>query len=287
MPWSAGGVQRLADQHVAHRLLEAGRHVTHVDGDAVALLGLDPAGDRGLEAGEREVEAVALEVAAAGEAAREVDGHLAVARSPVDVGAAREGQPEEPGDLVEGLAGGVVDGGAEGLHPGVVAGHVGDPEQAGVPTADQQRQAGLRQGAVLELVDRDVRGQVVDAVDRLPETEGQCLGGGDPDQQRADQARAAGDRDRVDVVGPDAGGLAGPLDGRHHGLEVGTAGHLGHDPSEPRVLLDAAGDRVGEQGVAADDADTGLVAGGLDAEDQGLVGHESSFSRTTAVVPSP
>ena len=41
---------------------------------AVALLGLDPAGDRGLEPGEREVEAVPLEVAAGGQAAREVDG---------------------------------------------------------------------------------------------------------------------------------------------------------------------------------------------------------------------
>ena len=71
---------------------------------------------------------------------------------------------------------------------------------------------------------------------------------------------------------PDAGGLAGPLDGRHHRLEVGPAGDLGHDAAEAGVLLDAAGDRVGEQGVAADDADAGLVAGGLDAEDQGF-GH--------------
>ena len=84
-------------------------------GHAVALLGLDPAGDGGLEAGEREVEAVPLEVAPAGQAAREVDGDLAVAGRAVDVGTAGEGQAEQPGDLVERLAGRVVDGGAERL----------------------------------------------------------------------------------------------------------------------------------------------------------------------------
>ena len=144
-------------------------------------------------------------------------------------------------------------------------GDVLDPQQAGVAAADQHRQARLGQRAVLELVDGDVGGEVVDAVDRLAEPDRQRLGRGDADQQRAGQAGAAGHRDRVDVVQPDAGGLAGPLDGRHHRLEVRPAGHLGHDAAEARVLLDAAGDRVGEQGVAAHDADAGLVAGGLDA----------------------
>ena len=105
-------------------------------------------------------------------------------------------------------------------------GHVLDPEQAGVAAADQHRQARLGQRPVLELVDRDVRGEVVDAVDRLAEPDRERLGGGDADHQRAGQARAAGDRDRVDVVQPDAGGLAGPLDRRHHRLEVRAAGDL-------------------------------------------------------------
>ncbi len=105
-------------------------------------------------------------------------------------------------------------------------GDVLDPQQAGVAAADQHRQARLGQRPVLELVDGDVRGEVVDAVDRLAEPERQRLGGGDADHQRAGQAGAAGDRDRVDVVEPDAGGLAGPLDGRHHRLEVRAAGDL-------------------------------------------------------------
>ena len=63
MPWSRGGVERLAGQHVADRLLERRRHVGDRHRLAGALAGLDPAGDGGLEPGEREVEAVPLEVA--------------------------------------------------------------------------------------------------------------------------------------------------------------------------------------------------------------------------------
>ena len=96
----------------------------------------------------------------------------------------------------------------------VVTGDVADPQQAGVPAADQHRDARLGQRAVLELVDGDVGGEVVDAVERLAEAQRERLGGGDADQQRAGQAGPAGDRDRVDVVQRDAGGLAGPLDGR-------------------------------------------------------------------------
>ena len=106
-----GGVDRLAGEHVAHRLLEAGRHVVHRHRLPGTLAGLDPARDGGLEPGEREVEAVPLQVAARGEPAREVDVHaVAVAGGPVDVRPARERQPEQPGHLVERLAGRVVDG---------------------------------------------------------------------------------------------------------------------------------------------------------------------------------
>ena len=49
---------------------------------------------------------------------------------------------------------------------------------------------GSGSGAVLERVDGDVRGEVVDAVQRLAEPERERLGGGDADQQRAGEARA-------------------------------------------------------------------------------------------------
>ena len=75
-----------------------------------------------------------------------------------------------------------------------------------------------------------------------------------------------GDRDRVHLAQAHPGLAAGPLDGRHHRLEMGPAGHLGHDAAEPRVLVDRAGDCVDEQPTVADQTDPGLVARGLDAE---------------------
>ena len=72
---------------------------------------------------------------------------------------------------------------------------------------------------------------------------------------------------------PDPGLGAGALDGRDHRLEVGAAGDLRDDAAEPGVLVDGAGHGVGEQPGAADQADPGLVARGLDAEDERLVSH--------------
>ena len=229
-----------------------------------------------------------LEVAATGQATGEVDvDAVAVAGGPVDVGSARERQAEQPGHLVERLTRRVVDRRAERVD---VAGDVGDAQQAGVTTAHQQREARLGQRAVLELVDGDVGGQVVDAVQRLPETERERLRRRDAHEQSAGESGAAGDRDRVDLVKGHPGGLAGPLEGGHHRLEVGPAGHLGHHPAEPGVLVDAAGDGVREQGVAADDAHAGLVARRLDAQHQWPVAHPQPPARgrrsTIAVLPS-
>jgi hypothetical protein len=75
---------------------------------------------------------------------------------------------------------------------------------------------------VLELVDRDVGGEVVDAVQRLAEGECQRLGGGHTDQQRTRQSGTGRDGDRVDVVKGDARGLAGTLQRGDHRLEVRT-----------------------------------------------------------------
>ena len=56
-------------------------------------------------------------------------------------------------------------------------------------------------------------------------------------------------------------------------LQVRARGDLGHDSAVTGVLGHAGGDRVGQQRAAADDPDPGLVAAGLDAEHEGLVGH--------------
>ena len=115
-PLGDGGADRLAGQHVAHRLLERRGDVGDRHRVSGVLARLHPAGDRGLEAGEGEVEAVPLEVAPRGQPAREVDGDRRAGEGgAVDVRAAGERQAEQPGDLVEGLPRGVVDGGPQRL----------------------------------------------------------------------------------------------------------------------------------------------------------------------------
>ena len=106
----------------------------------------------------------------------------------------------------------------------------------------------LGQRAVLELVDGDVRGEVVDAVERLAERERERLGR----RRRRPAARRPGPGPAVTAIASTSasrtpGVGAGPLDRRHHRLEVRAAGDLGHDAAEAGVLVDAARDRVGEQ----------------------------------------
>ena len=209
-----------------------------------------------------------LEVARSGEAAWEADrGRVAAACLAVDVRSAGIGQAEQPSDLVERLAGRVVDGGAE--HRDVV-GDVVDEQDLGVAAADEQRTHSLIEASVLQLVDGDVRDEVVDAVERLVVGQRERLGRRDAHEQCASEPGPAGDRDRVDVLHPQAGLRVGLLQGRDHRLEMGPAGDLRHDAPEPGVLVDAGRDRVGQQLGAPDDAHTGLVARRLDAEDEGL-----------------
>ncbi len=143
---------------------------------------------------------------------------------------------------------------------------------------------GSGERAVLDDVHRDVGGQVVHAVQRDAERDGERLRRGDTDEQGPGQAGAGGDGDRVEVGEPHPGLAAGALDRGHHRLEVGPAGHLGHHPAEPGVLLDAAGHGVDQQLLAADDPDTGLVAGGLDAEHQGPVVHQLTSFRSSRMM---
>jgi hypothetical protein len=140
-----------------------------------------------------------------------------------------------------------------------------------VATADQERHRRLGKGTVFQLIHADVRGEVVDPVQRLAERVRVRLGRRDAHQERAREPGPGRDGDPVQVGGGDTGLIQGPLDGRHHRLQMRPGGDFGDDAAEARVLVDAGGDRVGEERGAADDADAGLVAGGLDTEDEGFV----------------
>ena len=161
-----GGVERLAGQHVADRLLERRRDVRDRHRLAGPLAGLDPARDGGLEPGEREVEAVPLQVARGGQPAREVDRtrgrRSRAARSMC--GPPGNGSPSSRATLSNASPAASSMVAPSGSTPPVTS---STSSRLRVPAADQQRHARLGQRAVLELVDGDVRGEVVDAVDRL------------------------------------------------------------------------------------------------------------------------
>jgi hypothetical protein len=146
---------------------------------------------------------------------------------------------------------------------------------------DQHRQARLGQRAVLELVDGDVRGEVVDAVERLAEPERERLGRRDPDQQRAGQP------------GPLVTAIASTsCSGRRRSRRrarwsaPSPRGAPGWRPRARRRRSGRARRRlahgVGQQRVAADDADAGLVARGLDAEHQRFDQRHSSACTTAS-----
>ena len=129
---------------------------------------------------------------------REVVGRrVAVAREPVELAAARVAEPEQPRALVEGLAGGVVERRAEHVLVGVARGR--RCSSVCPPLASRQRNGGSS-GVRLEVERGDVPVEVVDRHERQPPRPGDRLRRGEPDEQRADQARALRDRDAVDVV---------------------------------------------------------------------------------------
>ena len=140
--------------------------------------------------------------------------------------------------------------------------------QQGVATRCQQHQERRRQRLRLQVQRRDVAVQVADGDQRQAAREGQRLGGGEADQQRADQAGALGHGDGVDAVESDAGVVQRPLDHGHAQLQVAARGDLGHDPAVAGVQLGLGGDHARQQPSAVvDQRGGGLVAGALDRED--------------------
>ena len=210
---------------------------------------------------------MALLVLSGGQAAGEADGAaVALLRQTIHVRTSGVGQSQEPADLVEGLACGVVEGTAE-LND--VGGDITDAQEVGVATGDDEPDEPLRQGAVDQLIDRQVPDDVVDAVDRCAQARSQGLGGGDADGQGTDESGAGAHGDGVDLAQVDVGLLQRGIKGGQEGLQVSPRGDLGDNPAEARVLVHGGGGDVGEELAAVHEGHAGLVASGLDAEDEG------------------
>src|SRR5699024_8978724 len=70
----------------------------------------------------------------------------------------------------------------------------------------------------------------------------------------------------------DTGIVEGDAQGGDGGFEVGPSRDLGDDSPELGVLRGARGQSLPQQAAVADQPETGLVAGGLDAADDGRGG---------------
>ena len=193
---------------------------------------------------------------------------VAAAGGALDFRPARIGQPEHFCDLVEGLAHGVVNGGAETYifadadhrdDLGVAAGGekqaVGERQRAGQPR---------RQRVRLQMVDRDQR-RIVHHRDRF--------GRGETDDHAADQAGTGGGGDRRKLRKADAGFLHRAVDDAVEHVDMGARRDLRHHAAEPGVLLGLRADDVGQNApgavaLALDHGGCGFIAGGLDAQHQ-------------------
>jgi hypothetical protein len=140
---------------------------------------------------------------------------------------------------------------------------------------------------VLQLVDGDVRRQVVDPIERLAQRQRVRLCRGHADQQRTGQAGPGGHGHRVDVVDRCTGIGQRPVHRRDHRLQMRTGGDLGDDAAEALVLRHRRRQGVGEQGVPADQPDTGLVARRLEPEHERLAHGFSRFITAEAFHHEP
>jgi hypothetical protein len=197
---------------------------------------------------------------------------------------AREGQTEEPRHFVERLPGRIVERGTERRH---VESDVIDSQERCVTARDQERDGRLGDVSVDESIHRDVSSQVIDAVDRTVKGDREALRCTDADKKCADETRTGGHRDGIDIAQRDTRLRRRTIKSGVEGLQVSSAGNLGHDSTESSLLIDARCDGIKEKCAPAHQGDAGLVAGRLDPQHQGFVTHGRLLRMMKASCPGP
>ena len=120
--------------------------------------------------------------------------------------------------------------------------------------------------------------QVVNAVEGLAGSDSERLRRGDTHHECARQAGASGDGDSVHLIKGDVRFGECRLEGGNHRIQVGAGGDLRNHAAEAHVLLHRGGNGVAQQLRTAHNADTGLIAGGFDAQNEGFASaHSLSF----------
>ena len=140
-------------------------------------------------------------------------------------------------------------------------------EQERVPTAREQAEERRLDGVRGEVERRDVPMQVIDGNERQPSRPRERLGGGEADEQSADEARPLGHGDVREVVERRAGVAERFADHGQDELQMAARRHFGHDAAVARVEIRLRCDDVrAELPLGRDERRGGLVARRLDAE---------------------
>ncbi len=189
-------------------------------------------------------------------------GRIAVPGGPLHQRPAGVAQPQHLGDLVEGLSQGVVDGGAQ-PRVGADALH---REKLAVPARHQQKQERKRH-VVGQPRGQRVPLQMVDGQERQIVYRGDGLGGHHPHEHAADQPRAAGGGDAVQVREPHAGLVHGLGDQAIEVFEMGAGGDFGDHAAEGPMIVQLRQHAIGKDPpVAGDHRGRRFVATGFDPE---------------------
>ena len=265
------GPGRALDQLADDGRLDAGGEVAPI---GLALHGRRQASGGGLQPREREVAAgpakqgprqgIARRIAALGQALQGWSGRIAEA--------------ERGADLVEGLAGGVVDGRAEAA-AGADARHL---QQLAMAARDQKQQE--RVGNIGGEAGGDgVTLQVVHGDERFIQRQGHGLAEGERHHHTADEPGASGGGDAGEGGGRNTGLRQGPLNDAVDDLDVGAGRDLRHHAAIGRMLVDLAANDVGDNlgaavGTQAHDRRGGLVAARFEAKDCKGNGHSHCAS---------
>ena len=156
----------------------------------------------------------------------------------LDRRAARIAEAEQLGDLVEGLADGVVDGRPE---PQVTA-HAAHEKQLAMAARDQQKQKRVADRA-RQAGAQGMALQVVDGEEGLAGRRRDRLAHGRADHDAADQAGSCGRGHPVQIAEAQTGCGHGAADQPVQMVEMGAGGNLGHDAFVGPVVVN-----LGQQG---------------------------------------
>ena len=126
--------------------------------------------------------------------------------------------------------------------------------------------------------------QVVHVQHRLAEGVAQRVADARADQKRPGQARAGRDRDGVNIGEGPPGVCQDRVQQRQDPPYMVPRGQFRHHPSIGHVHVDLRVQGVGQQaGLAVEQGEPGLVAGGLDAQDQ----HPASLRERPGAAAGP